>query len=64
MVKAHGIAGLVGGNLAQQLCREGHAGLCIQHGLHTACTGQRLADLHDEVGKLYQLHKDLVHVVH
>ena len=64
MVKAHGIAGLVGGHFAQKLCREGHAGLCIQHRLHTACAGQRLADLYDEVGKLYQLHKDLVHVVY
>ena len=64
MVKAHGIAGLVLSHFAQKLCREGHAGFGIQHRLHAACTGQRLADLHDEVGKLYQLHKDLVHVVH
>ena len=64
MVKAHGIAGLVLSHFAQKLCREGHAGLGIQHRLHTACAGQCLADLHDEVGKLDQLHKDLVHVVH
>ena len=64
MVKAHGIAGLVLSHFAQQLGGKGHAGLRVQHRLHTACAGQRLADLHDEVGQLYQLHKDLVHVVH
>jgi len=64
MVKAHGIAGLVGSHFAQQFGGKGHAGLCIQHRLHTASTGQRLADLYDEVRQLYQFHKDLVHVVY
>ena len=64
MVKAHGIAGLVCGHFAQKLGGEGHAGFGIQHRLHTACTGQRLADLNDKVRQLDQLHKDLVHVVH
>ena len=64
MVKAHGIAGFSGWHLAQKLFREGHAGLHVQHSLHTACAGKALAHLHDEVGQLDQLHQDLVHVVH
>ena len=39
-------------------------GLGVQHGLHTARAGQCLAYLHDEVGQLDELHKNLVHVVH
>ena len=64
MVKAHGVTGLVGGHLAAQLGGEVHAGLGVQHSLHTAGAGQRFAYLHDQVGQLDQLDQDLVHIVH
>ena len=63
MVEADGVAGLFRRDFTGRLPRELHARLGVQHGLHTACTGQRLAHLHDEVGQLDQLDQDLVHIV-
>ena len=63
MVETDGVAGLFRRNIAGELGRELHAGLCVQNRLHTACTGQSLAHLNDEVGQLDQLDQDLVHIV-
>ena len=63
MVETDGVAGLFRRNIAGELGRELHAGLGVQNRLHTACTGQSLAHLNDEVGQLDQLDQDLVHVV-
>ena len=52
MVEADGVAGLFRRDFTGRLPRELHARLGVQHRLHTACTGQRLAHLHDEVGQL------------
>ena len=64
MVEPHSVPSLVCRCLALKGRGELHAGLGVQHSLHTAGTGQRLAHLHDEVCQFDQLHQDLVHVVH
>ena len=64
MVEPHSIPGLVCRCLPLERSGEFHARFGVQHSLHTAGTGQRLAHLHDEVCQFDQLHQDLVHVVH
>ncbi len=63
MVEPNRIFCLFCANRAAKLGRELHAGLGVQHRLHTPCTGKTLAHLYDQVCQLDQLHKDLVHIV-
>ena len=63
MVEPDGVVGLACLHGIRKGSGERHPRFRVQHGLHTAGAGQRLADLHDEVGQLDQLDQDLVHVV-
>ena len=64
MVEADGLAGAALVRLPGDGGGEGHARLCLQHGMDAPRAGQRLADLDDQVGQLDQLDQNLVHIVH